>query len=298
MSALVSIRELERIRTFTALGFRFWDGGFATPITDGVFATARPWGRPDDKPVVAVQTYSGALGFHGLPGLRTIENEGLDAPLSSPGTRRYLIEVTDQKRRFAPAAFGVDLPLPYTGPYLGPTLPSPPPPGFILVTGPDRPRDPALARVTGELAFAATGAPASWAVVTVTDLASNAWHGIADSAGRFSVLMPWPSLDQVIPGSPPTGAASSLLRRSWTVTIEVQASPSALPPITASGIPDYSDILGQPSADIWPEPPDSTPAPVPAPTLPVELRFGETLVLRSGTTSSRLLVGAAPPSLP
>ena len=298
MIAPVTIREIERIRTFTALGFRFWDRDFAHPVSDGITATARPWGRPDAAPVNAVRTFSGALGFHGLPGLKTVENEGLDAPLGSPPTRRYLIEITDTKRRYASAALGVDLPLPYTGHYVGPTLPSPPPPGFFLVTGPDRPRDPALARINGEIALAATGAPAAWAVVNVTDPASNVWSGIANAEGRFSVTMPWPALEEVIAGSPPTGAASSLLQRSWTVDISVQAAATALTPITSSGVPDYSDVLGQPATDIWPEPPDASPTPTPTATLPVELRFGETLVLRSGTTSSRLLVGAAPPSSP
>ena len=298
MTAAVQIRELERIATFTALGLRFWDGDFARVVNDGMIATARVWGRPNDKPVIAVRTFSGALTFQGLPGLRTVENQGPDAPLPPPPTRRFLVELADQKRRYASMAFGVELPLPYRGPYVGPTLPSPPPPGFMVVTGPERPRDPARARVTGEVALAATGAPAAWAMVSVTDPQANVWNGLADAGGRFSVVLPWPTLDEIDPEAPAPGAANPLLQRSWPVTIAIRASQTPLSPITSSGIPDYASVLAQPATNIWSAPPTDPSPPSPTPSLAADLRIGEPLVLRSGPSSSRLFVGAAPPSSP
>jgi hypothetical protein len=290
-------RVLERISTYTAFGLRFWDPAFGMHVQDGMTATARPWGRPMARPVAAVATYSGALAFHGLPGLRALESGGPDAPVASPATRRFLIEVADSKRRYAPAAFPVDLPLPYAGPYLGPVLPSPAPPGFLLLSGPDRPAGSTLAAVKGSLALAATGAPAAWALITVTDHEGALWHGIAGADGRFAVVLPWPALDEVAPGSPSTGAASPLSQRSWPIGVTVQAAPAGLAPITASGLPDYAEVLTQPAAGIWPAPPADPPAPspvaAPVPVLSVSLAFGATLVLRSGT-DNRLLVGAAP----
>jgi len=289
----MQVRVLERISTYTPLGLRFWDQAFDRPVQDSMVATARPWGRPTARPVRAVATFSGALAFHGLPGMREIEHGGPDTMLPSPPTRRYLVEVADLKRRYAPAAFPVDLPLPYAGPYLGSVLPSPPPPGFLLLSGPDREAAPGLAAVKGTLAHVATGAPAAWALVTVTDPDGGVWHGISGPDGRFTVVLPWPALEEVLPGSPPTGAASALAQRSWPVSVSVQAAPSGLEPITASGLPDYAEVLSQPEAPIWPEPPPSPPDAMPV--LSAALIFGAPLILRSGS-ESLLLIGALAPS--
>ncbi|WP_421904933.1 hypothetical protein [Mameliella sp.] len=293
----MNVRILERLSTHSALGIRFWDEDFERPVEDAVIATARPWGQQNRRAVIAQRTFSGALVFPGLPGMRGFEHDGppdANASPPSPPTQRFLIEVTDTKARYAPAAFGVDLPLPYDGPYLGAVLPSPAPPGFILIGGPDRPRDPSLARVTATLARAATGEPAAWARMIVVDPEGRSWHGIAGPDGRCSVQLPWPVLAEVVPGSPPTGDASSLLSRNWPLTIAVEAAAAPLPPITASEIPDYGQILSQPNAQIWPEPPDASPTPVPTPTTTATLHFGETLTLRSGARASRLFVGPGP----
>lgn len=294
----MDVRVIERISTYSPLGLRFWDQDFAKPVEDGMIATARPWQQPDARPRHAVRTFSGALSFHGLPGLRDLENNGPDAPLPSPPTRRFLIEVTDTKSRFAPAAFPVDLPLGYSGPYLGQPLPANPPPGFLLLSGPDRPREPMWARVRGELALASTGGPAAWAQVNLTDPEGRIWHGIADAGGRFAVVLPWPSLEEVAPGSPPTGAASSLTQRTWSLGMTVQAAPAGLTPITASGVPNYAEVLAQPAADIWPEAPGASPPAAPIPAINVTIAYGETTVLRSGSTQSRLFVGAPPAGSP
>jgi hypothetical protein len=292
----MTVRVLERLSTFTPLGLRFWDLDFARAVTDGMAGLAWPVGAPHGPVVAAVPTFSGALAFHGLPGLRRLEAEGPGGPHPSP-LPRFVVEVADTKRRYAPAAFTVELPLPYSGPYVGPVMPSPPPPGFLLFSGPDRQRDAALAVVSGELALAATGAPAAWAVVTVTDPDGTAWHGIADAAGRFKVVLPWPTLDEVVPGSPPSGAASALARRTWPITVSVQAAASPLLALTAGGLPDYVQVLTQPVALIWPDRPDASPPPAPVAALAFSLSYGATLVLRSGGLS-RLLVGDGPPSSP
>ncbi len=291
----MDVRVIERISTYSSLGLRFWDQDFGRPVEDGMVATARPWAQPNARPRHAIRTFSGALAFNGLPGLRDVENHGPDAPLGSPATRRFLIEVSDNKRRFAPAAFPVDLPLGYTGPFVGQPLPANPPPGFLLLTGPDRPREPMWARIRGELALAATGTPAAWAQINVEDPDGRTWHGIAGPDGRFSVLLPWPALEEVATGSPPTGAASSLTQRTWPVNITVQAAATALTPITSSGLPNYADILAQAPALIWPEAPDASPPPTPAANLGETIAFGQTLVLRSGANQSRLFVGDPPP---
>lgn len=294
----MDVRIIERISTYSALGLRFWDQDYSKLVEDGMIATARPWGAPNARARHAARSFSGALSFHGLPGLRSVENDGPGADLGSPPTRRYLIEVVDTKRRYAPAAFPVDLPLDYPGPFLGQPLPADPPPGFLLLTGPDRPREPMWARVRGELAWAATGSPAGWAQVSVSDPDGRTWHGIAGPDGRFSVVLPWPSLDEVAVASPPTGAARSLTQRRWTLSIAVQAAPAGLVPITASGVPNYAEVLAQPGADIWSDAPDASPPPAPAATLSASIGFGETLVLRSGPSRSRLLLGPLPAGSP
>lgn len=291
---------IERISTFTPLGLRFWDPEYAHPVGDGMTATARPWGQPDASPLDAVRSQTGTLAFHGLPGLRDVENDGPDAITASPPTKRFLIEVRDEKRRYAPAAFGVDLPLPYRGVFLGPAAPSspppspPPPPGFLLLTGPDRQRPPALAAVRGELVYAATGRPAAWALVQITDPDGGLWSGIADGDGRFSVILPWPVLEEVVPTSPPLPAAGSLSGRQWPLTVTVHATPAGLPSLTRSGVPDYAAVLAQAAIPVWPDPPGS-PAIAPVPSLAATLVYGETLVVRTSGRSF-LLVGAAPSS--
>ena len=293
----MEVRVLERLSTFTPLGLRFWDAAFQRPVEDGLTAEAWPWEARDGRATRAVPTFSGALAFHGLPGLRAVEREGPEVDLGSPPTRRFLVEVRDAKRRYAPAAFAVELPLPYRGPFLGPGVASPgAAPGFQLLTGPDRPRPGALAAVRGELAWAATGAPVPWALVEVADPDGGLWRGLADAEGRFAVVLPWPALEEVTPGSPPVGPAGALAGRSWPITLSVRATAAGLPAIGPTGLPDYALLPVQPAEPVWPAPPDAAGA-APVPALALTLVHGETLIVRTpGSERSKLLVGAAPPS--
>jgi len=286
----MALRIIEQPSTFTPLGLRFWDPAFACPVEDGMTAIALPWGQPRARAVTAVRSFSGALAFHGLPGLRAVENAG---PAAAASTRRFLVEISDIKRRYAPAAFAVDLPLPYRGPYLGPVLPSPAPPGFLLLSGPDRPQMPGLAQVSGTLALAATGLPCAWAVVTATDPEGGEWHGLSGPDGRFRLLLPWPALAEVPPASPPISGGSALSRQSWTLEITVQADPGGLPPLAGSALPDYAAVLAQPQIELWPEAPGASPGLPATATLSVRLDFGAAPILRS-LGDSRLLLGPPP----
>jgi hypothetical protein len=222
----VTIRELERDRTFTPLGIRFWDAALDLPIADALAVHAWPAGT-GYAPVRAVRTPDGVYAFHGLPGQQAAEKpaDGEEHPETVGTPREYAIAVDDAGGRYQAAAFSLTLPLGYRGEFLSVPAGSPPRPAgrAYLFSAPSRQVPPGLAAIRADFVDADTGAPAAWAVLTAT-VAGVTRTAVADERGRALVLMPFPTPERLRQGSPPAGPSTA----SWPVSLAARWEPAAL----------------------------------------------------------------------
>jgi hypothetical protein len=206
--------------------------------------------------------------------------------VSPPPHRRFGVEGDDAAGRFVPGVFTVALPLPYRGVLRVSPAASPPPedgPGFYLFSSPARAVAGGLAAVRADLVHQATDDPAAHAVLEVTAPDGSVWRGIADAAGRVSVLLPYPTLVARLDTSPSVPAALSDQR--WILRLRVRSAPAHLVYPVGSTVADLRSIVMQPYATVW-----ETEGGAPSHDRLVELVFGEPLVLRSEPRSV-LLVG-------
>lgn len=294
-------RPRERTTILTPLGIRFWDPVRDVQVRDSLNVTARPE-TMDGRVTIAFQTASGVYAFQNLPGLHAVEHPVEDASLgtSPPSTKRFLITVNDQLKRFLPTVFSVDLPLPYKGIFLhaafsplgsgSPLFGSPPvngPPGCYLFSAPTRPVAFGIAALRGHLVeytpSPPTESPAAYAVLAVQVNGSNkTWYGIADHRGSIAVLFPYPPISSQLGGTAP------LPQQRWQITVRVRYCPATLQPLPGTQIPDLRHILAQSPGRIWP-----SQAGPPIPAWSTELCFGEELVMRTDDLSTlRLSQGA------
>lgn len=223
----VQIRELERDRTFTPLGIRFWDAALDLPVADTLAVYAWPAGT-GHTPVRAVRSPGGVYAFHALPGQRAAEKPADDEehPETLGTPREYAIAVDDATGRYQPAAFSVTLPLGYRGEFLSASdTASPPRPGgrAYLFSAPTRQVPPGLAAIRADLVDADTQEPAAWAVLTTT-VGGVTRTAVADERGRALVLVPFPTPERLRQGSPPAGAVTA----TWPVSLAVRWEPAAL----------------------------------------------------------------------
>lgn len=290
-------RVLEQLDTFTPLGLRFWDPVLDRAIVDGLRVTAWPMAAPG-KQLIAVRNRSGVHTFRWLPGMRPVEHRYADPDFfdaSPPQRRPFVVTVIDMLERYLPAAFRVDLPLPYHGVFLAESsasLPDAAPRGVYLFSSAARRTDERVTAVRGELLDADTRAPIPWAHVIVGAPHGAVFHGLADEAGRFAVFMPFPSLEEGFGGSPGSfGHGSPIGERGWDITVSVNSQPGALDPLRGTTLPDYRSVLDQASADVWRVEPD--PSSLPDSQLSLRLLFGTQLVVRSAPLAE-LLVTPAP----
>jgi hypothetical protein len=225
------------------------------------------------------------------------------SPSSPPPTRPFILEVVDLERRFLPAALRLALPPPSFGVFLARPPGSPsgtPPPGFYLFSSPTRPRGAGVAVVRGELADAATGAPAAHALVRVAVAGQPDRFGLADAGGRFAVQFPLPPLvgglgrlfvsPEGAPASPP---GPPIADRTWDIAVAVFSEPAALAPLPGTDLPDLARVLDQLPADIV-SAAGSPPAP-PAPEWLGTLRYDGEVVARTAGDSRLLIVPAGSP---
>ncbi|HEU0302437.1 MAG TPA: hypothetical protein VFR37_23460, partial [Longimicrobium sp.] len=223
----VQIRELERDRTFTPLGIRFWDAALDVPVADALMVHAWLRGSPQG-PVRAVRSPGGVYAFHGLTGQWRAEKPAPDEehPELTGPPGEFAIAVDDRSGKYLSAAFSVTLPLGYRGEFLSVTPGSPPggPGKAYLFPAAARPVPPGMAAIRADLEDAATGAPAAWAVLTAT-LAGQTRTAVADAEGRAVALIPWPTPERLRQaGSPPPDTRAA----TWEVRLAARWEPAAL----------------------------------------------------------------------
>ena len=291
-----TVIELERHWTFTPLGIRFWDPVTNAPVRDGLRVTAHSE-VPFATPLQAFQTASGLYAFQGLAGLRDLEFSQGAAPGSPPELERYVVEVSDDRRRFLPTAFSLDLPLPYRGAFLNGGLASQasPPgqglPGFFLFSAPTRLSAPGLSALRASLVERSTGRAVPYALLEV-DVGGDSWVGIADAAGQLAVLFPSPTFARNLPASPPFSGeeAAPAQDQVWPVTVRLRFDPGAQSFFDGIRAPDLRSLLTQPPALIW-----ATEAGPPQTEWSGELVFGQELYLRTAGRSELLVEAAGSP---
>ena len=278
-------RVIEEVSVLAPLGIRFWDPVQDAQIRAGLEVIARPAGSPGPTHQ-AFRTGSDIYAFHNL---------GVRAPLTSPpATSPFVVEISDRERRYLPVAFDVDLPLPYSGVFLTGNGDSPPgsgPAGFYLYSAPTRSGASGLGVIRGELFDLVGDRPAAHAVVRIVLPGQGSRHGVADSAGRFAVVFPYPAFEESLASSPGGGEATPVSQRTWDFDLEVFYDPATHQALSGTSIPEYSSILGQPQGRLWVNEPAS---PVDAEAVqqwPGSLRFGRELVVKT-EGHSQLLVSS------
>jgi hypothetical protein len=283
------LKPLKRVKVFTPLGIHFWDPATDSPVSDGLSVTARPVAAAG--PIVpAFRTASGVYAFQGLPGLRHHEYPPVRprSPASPPDAKpRYIIEVTDQGRRFLPIVFTVELPLPYKGiyrPVAGGNSPANSPPRFYLYSAPTRIAAPGLATVRADLVEHDSERPAAHAILEV-DIVGEKWYGIADDRGVVAVHFPYPPFVGSLQTSPPE---TPPVEQEWELAVRVRYD-SMLSPAPHAELPDLFDgIWGQQQGGIWPQENGSS-----ATEWSGQLCFDQELVLRTEGLSTLLIEPAA-----
>jgi hypothetical protein len=294
-------RTIESLTMTAPLGVRFHDAATDRIISDGLIVTGYPPRQPR-KRIRATASRSGVFSFVNLPGLREFENGRGDTKLwDSPIVRQPLplvVEVVDPERRFLPFRF--EAAAPHHGIYVGDDLrPGSPPQslGVPLFSAPSRAVPAAKAVLRVELHERSTsteqvGRPAAWAVLETYSGNRLLARGMADEAGRVTLIFPWPEFPHPFSGgvgSPPRGPAL----RDQTWTIQTQAYYQRLPaeshwPNAVPAPPDLRDVLGQPPATLW----NSSDAD--EPLTEAQLNFGEELIVsKNGKKLPTLLISPA-----
>jgi hypothetical protein len=296
MTTAAQVRVLDTIEVFTPLGLRFWDAALDRAILDGLRVVARP--LYTKQQIEAVRTRSGIYTFRWLPGMRAVEHRYPDPGFfdaSTPQRRPFVIAVEDTLERFLPAAFRVDLPLPYSGVFLSESEASVPDGtsrGVLLFSASTRRTDERLTAVRGTLIDDQSKKPVAWAHVIVTAPHSQTFHGLADDQGRFAVFFPYPSLAEGFAGSPGSfGQGTPIGARGWDITLAVRAQPSALQPLPGTALFEYSSLFTQLGAGLWSSIPD--PSTAAAAQLDLHLQFGQQLIVRTNSLSEQLVRPAA-----
>jgi len=287
MSALASpVRILERITRPAPFGIVFWDAATGAPIADELEVTVTMVSRPA-LTATLIPNRSGAWVAARLPG--RADHELAAAADWSALLRTYRIEVADKLRRFLPLSLEAELPVRglyewpgWSGLPQAPLAPladgqSPPnisPARIPLFSAPERRVAGPLAELRCELADAATGEPAAWALVTAGHGGVTRGIGLADGKGRATLFFPYPERPRPqLATSPP-----AITDFRWALDIAAYYDP---PPGAAPQVPDLAAIMGQLShpCDLF----ESTLSP-PELLGSQLLSFGRPLVLRTGNT--------------
>ena len=281
----------ESFTTFTPLGIRCWDPVVDRQVDDALTVTASPLMKPQIK-VSALQTPGGVYAFHHLPGMREIEYGYSDTNVSaSPATSHgFVVEINDSRNRYVSIAVYVELPLPYAGVFLSNGIGSPGgdiPKGLHLYSSVTRNMSSNLAVIRGELLQHDSRQPAAHALLMLQNELGESWYGVADAQGFYSIVFPYPDLQEGFAGSPADGSSGSLYEQSWELELSVFYSPSSQQSLPGTDIPNYLSILHQQAAEIWPQPLSEGGSPLAQ--FPVSLVYHQPAVTKTDGLSQLLI---------
>ena len=270
---------VDRVTHVAPLGLRLWDPVAEAIVGEGLTVQAAPAADPRRR-ITAFTNLSGVHVFRDLPGLRQFEHGPGEAAFwpEHPPALEFVIEVTDDRRRFQPFSLKTRLPvrglLGWDCDPSGSSLPR----GIRAVplfSAPARAVPGALAVVRAELWDAVAQAPAAWALVEVRVAVAHLAWGLADARGRVALIFAYPEAPAGTiaspPGSPPFAAGASLLAQTWHVHLRAYYAPSE----QVLERPDLCDVFRQPIAALWAD--SGLGRPLAAQTL----QFGRELIVQS-----------------
>jgi hypothetical protein len=284
---MTPIRILERVTLTAPLGLRFQDVVTGEFIGAGLSVLAYQTGNPARR-FQLVANRSGVYTLHHAAGLLDFERRDADDVWQAPlPLKTYVIEVTDQERRFLPFRFDVALPARGLYEWISPSNGSPveAEPGIPLYPMASRQVPAGMAVARAELWDAVQSRPASWAVLETHYNGRLLGRGIADETGRVAVIFPYPA-PRASPfasplGSPPAGSGKPLFSQEWPLELRAFYAPKPVSPLEQppSEQPDLRSALGQKQAALWD-------AALTTPLAEAVLRYGRELILRSRDESA------------
>jgi len=280
------VRILERLTLPAPFGILFWDVATGAPIADELDVTLTLVSRP----ALTTRLIANRVGVWFAPKLPGKSDAELAETADWTALERtYRIAVADRLGRFLPLTLEAELPA--RGLYewpgwsgvpqapLAPLLDGQSPPNLSpsrvpLFSSPSRSVAGPLAQLRCQLADAATGGPAAWALVTAEYDGATRGIGLADADGRATILFPYPERPRPsLPTSPP-----AITDFRWEFDIAAYYDP---PPGPAPAAPDLAALMAQLA-----HPCDLFASTLSPPELlgPQLLSFGRPLVLRTGNT--------------
>ena len=279
---------LDRLTMVAPLGLRFHDATTGTIVGDGLSVWAYPVARPTAKRQ-AIANRRGVYVLHHGYGLREREiGDGSrsywDNPV--PPNKDFVIEVTDEQRRFQPFQFTASIPA--EGIFKWPlAIASPLSERTTVPLFPSLTQSvaPGMAVIRTELWDTSTDAPAAWAVMEAFTAGKFLGRGMADDAGRIAVIFSFPTPLSFAPasppgsplGSPPIATSAPLTEQVWPLELRAFYTPDR--PVV-SPLPDLRFTLSQPAATLWA---DAEQSEILTET---NLRFGRELILKSRPSPS------------
>ncbi|HKO99555.1 MAG TPA: hypothetical protein VJU86_21315 [Pyrinomonadaceae bacterium] len=297
--------ELERLTRVATLGLRFHDTMTGVFIGSGLNVWAYPVNRPAARRQ-AISNRSGIYVLHHAAGLIELERGNGSERYwqeNSP-SNQFIIEVSDEERRFQPFQFSADLPARNIYKWNGPNSGSPPAlrSSIPLYSTPVRNVPAGMAVIRAHLWNRESDTGAGWAILEVYDRDRLIGRGLGDEQGQVAVIFPYPQPLAFAPSSPlgspvvspltspPESQAIAtgppLTNQVWPLQIRVLYSPAladSSPPhstVPSNTFPDLRRSLSQPEALIWSDPSLSEAL------TDVSLQYGRELILKSNSATS------------
>jgi hypothetical protein len=288
------LRPREVTFAHTALGLQFWDVATNEPVTGGLHVTAQLLDAARTRRVGRLRTArSNQVGIYAFFGLHPGEQTEPDFAALLQSQRRAVVDVEDPARRYLPTSFEVALP--QRGPFRGVgdglprSLAVPLPPGsqvrgIALFATPERPLQAGLTALHAQIVVGGDPQPppAPFAVVRVFTEAADGDEqlhaiGLADERGLVTVPLGYPRIDPDADPDPPP----SLAQRTFDLSVRVAYQPALHPPLPGSRAPDLAKLLDQAEREVAAAREPQTGALTLRETLPLSLKYGEAVVLRT-----------------
>jgi hypothetical protein len=280
------------------LGLRFHDATTGALVGDGLSVWAYPLGRPSAKRSAVANRKGVYVLRHGYGLLEREYGDGTTSFWEDPTaqTKDFVIEVSDELRRFQSFRFTANLPargiFKFDGALESPLAERTTVPLFSSAT---RSVTSGMAVIRADLWDTSIDGPAAWAVMEAFTAGKLIGRGMADEQGRLALIFPFPtplsfapsSPPGSPPGSPPVATSPPLTEQVWPLELRAlytPVRPVSSPPdfIEEAGpaLPDLRFSLSQPAATMWA---DAEQTEILEET---NLRFGRELILKSRPSSS------------
>ena len=254
---------IEKLSLVAPLGLCFHDVTTGERINDGlnVSVYAETSGVRKNR-VSAFPNRSGVYVLHTAPGLENFTGGAGDAEFweDNPPQKSYIVEVSDNEKRFQSFQFTVELPV--KGIYQWENIP-PTSPNKNIASVPVYPA--AARKILGGMSVVrahlreSVEVPASWAVLEARFDGNLVARGIADRDGQVVLIFPTLAPQSNPITSPPSNATQiSLAEQNWILDLTVKYQPSILqvsPSIEAENgeeiLPDLRLVLAQAAGKLW-----------------------------------------------